>query len=1108
MRRLYNILSLILVFAIWGCQEELIEPTSSGDSALKDGCLVVEFGGRTFDDIVFTTRSTVPTAAEDAIINVYAMVFNSAGKKVYGHHFFYDTRKETEAEVTAETNNCWWVDNKDSGAAADAPNYGQTRGVIKMKLPEAVASSADYGIDNGSTLYLIANLVAAVINISKEKLDKIREESEVTDMILTYNQESTYRTGNLLMVGQTGINVSGDEVSFADSPVSLQRIDAKVQVKVGIVPGVHLKEGAETPDDVSDDVYEELESFVPKSWRVMNLPRKSNFIEKTPVAVGQAKDDYFDSEEHLFETKESGEYGSMQRTLHGFSFYMFENQPVGGRTVGGDYHLRDKRVKNADGTYAGLAWEYAPEYATYLVLEGEVMMKVNEQAVADGKAQTLNANVTYYIHLGNLTSSDGGGLDNYDVNRNTCYTYTVNIKGVDAIELEVTEDKKGWSPENETQSGATGEVYIAQEEIYTFDAHYGQRVFTFSFDAILKTLEMRYDPSDNSNHQKIIDAVNDELTWAVYTPFGRQGKPDRTSSGVDIPNGLDYKWVYFLVNDKEADGTYSLKNQWFPGAQFKGRLVEGIAAGHPAAGANGKTLMDVIQFCNYLREQIYRKVTGQDNGFDKTGAAEGGNGVIRVTAFVDENYYEKDPISEQSRTNLWHSFVNQDMRMMHILCSADVSRDGASSSTGSSVTIRQRSIQTVYNTTTADVGWGCETVDEIRANDTDRTNGRYGRRSMGFYHKTDTGTQGIPNLGNNSKFNGLYNTSKLWGVDGSQEWSDYLDYKRVNDYDGEGDVVYNFMVDDESRMNLRYACLMRNRDDDGDNVIDKDEVKWYLASTEQLVTLFIGDLGLRGESQLYNIENPVATVKEEYENAGTYFKSHVVSSTANGTDTSQPQMVWAEEGCSISGYPYASHDYKQGDNVIYSAEVHSIRCVRNLGMTDDIDNESSYPPAPIEIEKNPDGSYRFDMSKLNQQSKRIAVTEELIPLDEYSDMARVYSGFETHPDMPDVEINTGNYETRIYDYFMEGNTYCPVGYRLPNIREAAIMQNYIPADDLNFWSENWFAVVSYFRFGPMGLDFRRLADGYGGGRTWSFSKNLITVGDHDVHLRCVRDIDM
>ncbi len=1170
MGRLYNILSFVLLFACCGCMEEMLAPEDMTGSALKDGCLVVDFSGRIYDDIVFTTKSTVPTAAEDAIINVYAMVFNSAGKKVYGHHFFYDTRKASEAEVTAAAENCWYVDNKDSGAEPSDDKYGQTRGRIKMKLPDGVNSSATYGIDNGSSLYLIANLDAAVINISKEKLDNIHDRETLVNTILTYNQESTYRTGNLLMVGECGINVYGNRtVSFDKTNISLERIDAKVKVMVGIVPGLYLKKGGETADK-SDDIYEELESFVPKSWQVVNLPKKSNFLyDSAKEAVGQIEDDYFNSEEHLFETKDPKEYtisgnysynqvtnvytpvsGStaVPRTLHGFSFYMFENHQSdykkgsvtdavkAGRKYAGQnaYHLRDKLNKdeNASSPTVGQyteGWEFAPDYATYLILKGEVRVKVNEQAVIDGKSQTLNANVVYYIHLGNL---DTGGLDNYDVDRNSCYTYTINIKGVDKIELEVTSDASGWDIGNEQQSGAMGEVYIAQEEIYTFDAHYGQRVFTFGFDAILKTLKKELDADNNGvvtdeERQDVLDAVNKELTWAVYTPFGRQGTPDRTPTGVDIPNGLDYKWVYFLVNETEnvVEGGvrktyYSKNNQWYPGYQHKGKIITGKPENNKEA--EGKTFMDVIQLCVYLREQIYNKVMGLDNDFDDTGE----NGIIRVTAFVDENYYEIDPISEQTRTNLWHSFVNQDMRMMHILCSASTSLDGDSSATGSVVTIRQRSIQTVYNTETADEGWGCETIDEIMASGKDvPAHGIYGRRSLGFFDDESTAPLTPDNnLGNNSKYNGLYNTAKLWGIgNGTKNWSTFLDYIRPNDYDtttSEGDVIINFLEDgvDEkgnSYMNLRYSCMMRNRDEDGDDIIDDDEIKWYLASTEQLITLFIGDLGLMGEAQLYNIENPVASVLDEYLDKGTYYKSHVVSSTANSKGGSAPQIVWAEEGCSISSYPdpYSTHsiDKDGAGNTIsggYKAEVHSIRCVRNLGMTDDLNIESRYPEPPISYTVSSDGlSYRFDMSKLNRESKRIAVTEELIPQDEYADMARVYNGFETHPDAPTVQINTGQYESRIYDYFMEGNTYCPVGYRLPNIREAAIMQNYIPAGDVNFWCENWFAVVSYFRFGPMELNYRYLGDGTSGGRTWSFSNSLITVGDHDAHVRCIRDID-
>ena len=64
----------------------------------------------------------------------------------------------------------------------------------------------------------------------------------------------------------------------------------------------------------------------------------------------------------------------------------------------GNYHLRDKRTKNSDGTYLSTAenpWEYAPKYGTYVILKGTLNMEINPDAT---NSQHLTADVVYHIH--------------------------------------------------------------------------------------------------------------------------------------------------------------------------------------------------------------------------------------------------------------------------------------------------------------------------------------------------------------------------------------------------------------------------------------------------------------------------------------------------------------------------------------------------------------------------------------------------------------------------------------------------------------------------------------------------------------------------------------
>ena len=76
-------------------------------------------------------------------------------------------------------------------------------------------------------------------------------------------------------------------------------------------------------------------------------------------------------------------------------------------------------------------WVYAPEEGTYLEIKGEVVMVVDVSSEA--KTQQLSADVTYYVHLGDFAQD----IADFKVRRNTNYIYTITIKGVNSIQVEV-----------------------------------------------------------------------------------------------------------------------------------------------------------------------------------------------------------------------------------------------------------------------------------------------------------------------------------------------------------------------------------------------------------------------------------------------------------------------------------------------------------------------------------------------------------------------------------------------------------------------------------------------------------------------------------------------
>ena len=1054
MKRL--IYCLLILAVIWnGCTDE--EIVSNKSSVGKEVWMNIPFGAQDNGEVKVTTRATIGVVPESRVYNLFVYLF-VGGKRVYAHYFDNENMMVTKEDAIGAEVNCWYVENQ-----TDA--NGQTKGTIRAKAPSFI---------NG-TMYVIANIDADMVNISPEKLNYLHEESEIESLAATLNQEITSRNGYFPMSAKLeGISVSEENGTFTPAnqfPIQLKRLDAKVEVKVRVASGNEI---SDTANGITTT--QALREFVPESWRVVNLPKGTYAIGREDADYEVAG--YFDTEPVAFETTGSEEFtykdaNGVDKTVtgdvDGFSFYMLENREAMKKTVDGNYHLRDMRTKHpTTGKYMeeGDKWEYAPEKGTYLEIKGDILMDVD---VTNEKKQQLTAQVTYYIHLGNINKS----LDDYSIQRNTHYTYTITIKGVTKIELEVTSSAENDPTKvKEEESGATGMVYVAKEATYTFDAHYSQRVFCF--DAAF---------------------VNPEtVTWYVKTPFGKEGSPNKVDD-TEVPSGMDYKWVEFMVNETdETTGAYSRNNQAYPGYK------------NNPNNEKSKNLMDVVEFTKYIKDQKRNLERGLPHDFKEeidTAYPEGKQERKRIwiTVFVNEYYYEKDPITGEAREGLWKEFVNQPNRLMHILSDSRESLDGESSSTGSVITIRQRSIQTPYNINKASLtnGWGCEVVDE--------TAGRglffySSKEKMGTENDNDNYTNSV--TFNNSEFNGKYNTAILWGVltnssspsfEGG-DWNNFLDYSRPNDYINEDGLQTDFLLDDYAV--LRYTPIMRNRDNNGNGKIDADEIRWYIASIDQLYGLYFGQLGLSSDAILYSAEN--ASQKGNYDSshpfAGAHkWRNHIVSSTSTG---GPPVTLWGEEGISVSNY---GNRYKK-------PAPYSVRCVRNLGMDYASEEEARNALldkeaisiklvnviAPESITKN--ATYKFDLTNINDKSLRFYTTRELEPGNEHSEMSRLYYGFQTGA-MTETGLYQSNGSGLYYD-LIAGKSPCTEEWRVPNVREGALMSLYCSR---SWWDGN-ITVSSFYSNGT---------SPWGNGNdtqspSWQFNYKYASIGTSGVNrTRMVQD---
>ena len=1080
----YIILS-VLVCLFASCIEENLVPPSVGD---EEVLVDLDFGGSAFEMVRVGTKATLDVVPESRVTNMFVFIFVDE-KRYYAHYFDKEDLKYSVEEVRENPVNCWYVDQMTS--ATDAA----TNGILRIKCPSLT----------GGQIYIMANIDADMVNVSPEKLNTVTTLSQLKALSAVLNQEITSRNGLFPMAGvselvdisSAGIFKSGTSDAVK---VMLERFDAKVKVNFRVATDNEL-----SADEGGIVTTQRLKEFRPASWCVRNLPKGCYII---PQAT-DAEEGYFDTTPVIFETNETGSFVvdgvTVSSTINGFSFYMLENRETPKNTVA-KFSEREQKNKNASGQFDSSSgvWTNAPENGTYLEVKGEVVMEVDVSNEA--KTQQLAADVTYYIHLGDVNKN----INDYSINRNTIYTYTVTIKGVNSIEVEVKTsyndagDPALPSDVVESEPGAEGMVYIAKESIFTFDAHYGQRVFAFDAAYI--------DPAT--------------VTWYVKTPFGKEGTPDKVGD-TEVPSGMDYKWVHFMVNNLNSDSDYSYE---YNGSTSTATLAVPAYSHHnmPYPGDGSSKLMDVVEFTKFIKEQKRAYDAGNSNVFrtefdqewfdwynEKHPGAEVSNPSsdpdgpwfrdrVYITVFVDEYYYDVNPITGDPEPQLWKRFVNQPNRLMHILCDNQKSLDKASSATGSVITLRQRSIQTPYNIEEDDLltGWGCETEDENADS------------YLWFFDTSEsmsTGPTSNTVLGNTAVHNGLFNTARLWGVTATDNawhdvsWSTYLDYNRDNDYVGSNG--YNIVFLKDSNAVLRYSAMMRNRDNNGNGMIDPEEIRWYTASLGQLQFLYFGELGLNEAAILYPEKYSNAT--DQYTATHPYagadkWRCHIISSTAN-SGSSWPRILWAEEGLSVSNY---RDDIKWGMKAPYS-----VKCVRNLGfddktstkdyyLTDSPDAEVNRPQNMVDVEYiEAEGVYKFDMTNINNASKRFYTSVELEPYDEESEMARIYQGFETGSLVSGSVSNYSDLKSKLE----AGETICPDGYRVPNVRELGVM--YILCDIASWWEGKFIMTSTYYSLGPLGNG-KDLSQDTSGNTKQSWTAKYgdnFTLAPNNGTIRCVRD---
>ena len=1039
------------------------------------------------DGLDVYTKAGQSVRQENRVTGLYIMLFDEKGQLVHRKSYFVGSGQKPERYNDRITN----YTEKDSETA------GASMGVIERFFD----GFNDYtALDNNMTFYAVANYNTSI----ESQLKDITYETELQDLRITFSTAgNVFRTNFLMIARQTGIafNVNDDNgqptIDRIGVNLQLRRIDAKITFNVSV--------------EIEDATNLAFENMI---YRIHNVPNVTYLFEQqkgsagnnTWDAAGAAQadgqdgyscmmDDNYDTFDSTYSDRVGGE----------FSFYLRENRPLPKKEI----------TRNEQGDWTSLyamreAWEggspdsktpvhgreftYAPEFGTFVEISGNLSYShINEE----GKNEEVYGDVTYIIHLGE-TGNDANNqeaVNNYDVRRNVRYIYNVRITGINNMEVEVY-------TQTEERPGIEGDLTISTNRRHSFDAHYGR---------VLLELDKR-------NLEK--------AGWSAVTPLGTIEYNPETGL-INAP--YDYKWVLFAINrqfDPDNDGRSMIK---FPGIQAydggvqffsssTGNRTEAIAqdmgnnldVNGDGIGDNmtfkkyiqtydrdnyynnlrqlqylddDACLRDINQLLNYLKQKMKEDPTSYI--FD--------DNIVYITAFVDEYTYLYDPRIEDyihpgesvadhgqseasRRLGLWKEYTNTGDRSLNILPMTNISYspDGNTSITNAYITLTQNSIKTIYNTgdsllTTA---WGLETTNETGSLTYESRNGAVGSRP----NTTSDGRTNFINFwiqGNDRwEGNGSINWTSAMTVNGSIDNADALNYNYRDAY---------------------HACITRNRDLNGNNIIDKDEIYWYLAAKDQLAGLFIGQSALEQSAWLY-------------QGNGTKINHVVTSSYYSGSSFSSTNfwMLWSEEGASW-GKTKADAD---------KADSYDYRCIRNLGI--DIAQQDQ---SPAHYARTSGPHYEYEgrervtyytiyVSSINSRALRSSQDDGInLPLDnERSQNNRPYRAFDVR--LGDVQ---SSYNWLTMENALNGNANpCPTGWRVPNQREFLIMISSLVEPYTENSPFTWGSSIGYFLATATTFSFNGVPPLYSNGIRYGFlykEGNLFlhNGGESNFRFRCVRD---
>ena len=530
---------------------------------------------------------------------------------------------------------------------------------------------------------------------------------------------------------------------------------------------------------------------------------------------------------------------------------MFDNTA----SLTGDFKDYENRAIALGGSFEFLQLENA-----YSVVDGPAKYTDREKRVSDTDRAFAYApaNSTYVVIYGDGVEKDGQG----NIKKISKTNYTIHLGDFSASGDmgDYSVNRNTHYTYNVTVNGVNMVEVEAKHqegdyengaEGYVINLQSSPQVYTL--DAHYETVLLKLDITNTKFGEG--DSELNGLTMSVSTPMMDAG---------DKNVNIGWNEISKAIKENTLDAFYK---------KYDAKWVEFM----PVSTANFAAYKSASMFyvCEFLNE-IYKEKTAPEANNTLTVVTENGIDYIYVVAFINEYYYDGE--------SSWAKFVNQPDREMKILQSPLVSTDGHSVYSEALCIFSQKSISTMFDPSSTENVFGIEMYDET------------GLLDINTSRAGSSTTNGRANMIGEEYINL-----------GTTEWADVINNGGYN-YEGQpnGNSYKALLVNTND---ASYACIQRNRDNNGNGKIDSDELRWYMPALDQYNAFWYGEEALPTYARLF--QGLTTDVKN-----GTEYNQlhHYYTSTSGGK-----RIFWAIEGSS-----YGS------DNQSWQAATHNTRCIRNL----------------------------------------------------------------------------------------------------------------------------------------------------------------------------------